>query len=83
VVLEGFYIKDLEQDTLLKTPKLSVDITHFSIFTLDGITLRNIDLENGKIFLKTYKDSTSNFSFILNLALQKIPPKLANPLIWL
>ncbi|MBU0695240.1 MAG: hypothetical protein KKE39_01760, partial [Bacteroidetes bacterium] len=64
MILEGFYVKDLDQDTLVKTPKLAVDITDFSIFTLDGITLRNIDLENGKIYLKTYKDSTSNLDFI-------------------
>ncbi|MBD3748166.1 MAG: translocation/assembly module TamB domain-containing protein [Sphingobacteriales bacterium] len=66
LVLEGFYITDLQKDTLISTKKLSVKITDFSIFTLDGITLKNVDLENGKIYLKTYKDSTSNFQFILD-----------------
>lgn len=66
LVLEGFYINDLQKDTLISTKKLSVKITDFSIFTLDGITLKNTDLEDGKIYLKTYKDSTTNLQFILN-----------------
>ena len=32
VVLEGFYILDKQQDTLLSTPKLSVELSGFSIF---------------------------------------------------
>lgn len=66
LVLEGFYINDLQKDTLISTKKLAVKITDFSIFALNGITLKDIDLEDGKIYLKTYKDSSSNLQFILD-----------------
>ena len=66
LVLEGFYIQDLDKDTLIKAPKLLVDISYFAPFYERKITIQNIELAQGKIYLKTYKDSTTNLSFIIN-----------------
>lgn len=66
LVLEGFYIQDLDKDTLLTAPKLLVDISYFAPFSERKITLQNIELDNGKIYLKTYKDSTTNLSFLID-----------------
>lgn len=66
LVLEGLYIEDLQKDTLLLAPKLVVDINYFSPFTERKITLNNIELYNGKFYLKKLKDSSSNLSFIIN-----------------
>src|SRR5690606_34431810 len=65
LVLEGFLIEDLEGDTLLQTPKLTVDVSYFSPIRERKIDLDLIELENGRFFLKEYKDSTSNLSFII------------------
>jgi hypothetical protein len=66
LVLEGLYIQDLDKDTLLKAPKLLIDISYFAPFSERKITLQNIELDNGKVYLKTYKDSTTNLSFIID-----------------
>jgi len=69
VVLEGFYVLDMHKDTLLSTPKLTVGINGFSLFhsieqqTLD---LKLIQLDNGSVYLKKLKDSTSNLKFIID-----------------
>ncbi|TAH02647.1 MAG: translocation/assembly module TamB [Sphingobacteriales bacterium] len=65
LVLEGLYIEDLQKDTLLLAPKLVIDINYFSPFTERKITLNNIELYNGKFYLKKLKDSSSNLSFII------------------
>lgn len=67
VVLEGFYVLDKKQDTLISTPKLTVDINGFSLFS--SISERKLDLsliqlDNGSIYLKKQKDSTSNLKFL-------------------
>ncbi|RVT96487.1 translocation/assembly module TamB [Mucilaginibacter limnophilus] len=69
VVLEGFYVLDKQQDTLLSTPKLTVDLDGFSIF--NSIKRRYIDfesvqLDNGSVYLKKQKDSTTNLQFIID-----------------
>ncbi|TKB99258.1 translocation/assembly module TamB [Pedobacter cryophilus] len=66
LVLEGFYLQDLNKDTLINAPKLTVDISYFAPFSERKITLQNIELENGKFYLKTYKDSTTNLSFLID-----------------
>ena len=66
LVLEGFYIQDLDKDTLIKAPKLLIDISYFAPFSEKKITLQNIELDNGKIYLKTYKDSSTNLSFLID-----------------
>src|ERR1700744_976991 len=67
VVLEDFYVLDRQKDTLLSTPKLTVDIDGFSLFS--SIHNRNLDLsliqlDNGSVYLKKQKDSTSNLKFL-------------------
>ncbi|RZL13642.1 MAG: translocation/assembly module TamB, partial [Pedobacter sp.] len=66
LVLEGFLVEDLEGDTLLQTPRLTVDIGYFSPIREKKISLDYIELENGRFFLKEYKDSTTNLSFIID-----------------
>lgn len=66
IVLEGFLLEDLEGDTLLQTPKLTVDISHFAPIRERKIDIEFIELENGRFFLKEYKDSTTNLSFIID-----------------
>ncbi len=63
------YVLDQQKDTLLSTPELTVDLFNFSIFSSiqnRTIVLSNIQLDNGSIYIKRQKDSTSNFKFILD-----------------
>ena len=67
VVLEDFYVLDKQNDTLLNTPKLTVSINGFSL--LSSITARKLDLslvqlDNGSVYLKELKDSSSNLKFL-------------------
>jgi hypothetical protein len=67
IVLEDFYVLDRQKDTLLSAPKLTVDINGFSLFT--SIQNRDLDLslvqlDNGSVYLKKQKDSTSNLKFL-------------------
>lgn len=69
VVLEDFYVLDKKQDTLISTPKLTVSINGFSLFS--SIKQRQLDLsliqlDNGSVYLKKQKDSTSNLKFIID-----------------
>ncbi len=66
LVLEGLFIADLEKDTLLNAPKLTVDIGYFAPFRERKITLNNIELDNSTFHLKSYKDSSTNLSFIIS-----------------
>jgi hypothetical protein len=67
IVLEDFYVLDQKKDTLVNMSKLTVNINAFSIFR--SIKQRTIDLslvklDNSSVYLKEYKDSTSNVKFI-------------------
>ena len=67
IVLEDFYVLDKQKDTLINTPKLTVDISGFSLLT--SIQRRHLDLslvqlDNGSVYLKKLKDSTSNLKFL-------------------
>nr|WP_294943656.1 translocation/assembly module TamB domain-containing protein [uncultured Mucilaginibacter sp.] len=69
VVLEDFYVLDKQQDTLLSTPKLAVELSGFSIFSSIKkrvIDFKSIQLDNGAIYLKKQKDSTTNLKFIVD-----------------
>jgi hypothetical protein len=69
VVLEGLYILDKQQDTLLSTPQLSVELSGFSIFNSikkKTIDFKSIQLDNGSFYLKKLKDSTTNLKFIID-----------------
>src|SRR6201999_3452845 len=67
VVLEGFYVLDRQHDTLISTPKLTVGINGFSLISsIKGrkLDLSIIQLDNGSVYLKEQKDSTSNLKFL-------------------
>jgi hypothetical protein len=69
VVLEGLFILDKQQDTLLSTPKLAVELSGFSIFNSikrKVIDFESIQLDNGSFYLKKQKDSTTNLQFVLD-----------------
>jgi hypothetical protein len=69
VVLEGLYILDKQQDTLLSTPKLAVELSGFSIFKSikkKKIDFASIQLDSGAFYLKKQKDSTTNLKFVLD-----------------
>jgi hypothetical protein len=67
VVLEDFYVLDKQNDTLLSTPKLTVGINGFSLVSSihnRQLDLSLIQLDNGSVYLKKLKDSTSNLKFL-------------------
>ncbi len=69
VVLEGLYILDKQQDTLLSTPKLAVELTSFSVFNSikkKELNFATIQLDNGSFYLKKLKDSTTNLKFVID-----------------
>ncbi len=67
LVLEDLYILDKQNDTILNAPKLTVSINGFSIFSSiqkQKLDLSMVQLDNGSVYLKKLKDSTSNLKFI-------------------
>lgn len=69
VVLEGFFVLDQQKDTLINTPKLSVNINGFSVFSSiknKTINIDRIQLDNGSFYLKKLKNRQTNFQFILD-----------------
>jgi hypothetical protein len=57
-VLEGLYILDKQQDTLLSTPKLAVELSGFSIFNSikkKVIDFKSIQLDNGSVLSQKTK----------------------------
>lgn len=64
IVLEGIYLEDQQQDTLLYAERLRADIGIFALFG-NKIVLDEILLENAYVNLYTIDDSaTLNFAFI-------------------
>ena len=69
VVLEGLYVLDKQKDTLISTPKLTVDLNGFSLYSSIKnrvIDFKLIQLDNGSVYLKKQKDGTSNLQFIID-----------------
>lgn len=69
VVLDSFYVLDKQKDTLLSTPKLTVNLNELSIFNISDhrtIDFKLIQLDNGSAYLKKLNDTTSNLDFIIN-----------------
>lgn len=69
VVLEDLYVLDRQNDTLLRTPKLTVNLSKFSIFSSIPNRVLNLDtitLDRGSFYLKKLKDSTTNLQFIID-----------------
>jgi hypothetical protein len=78
VVLEGFYILDKQRDTLVSTPKFTIELDGFSIFS--SISDRKLDfaliqLDNGSFYLKNYKNSQTNLQFVLDSLASKVTTK--------
>jgi hypothetical protein len=63
LVLERLYVEDRQRDTLLYSPRLTVDFNLLSVKqrTIDINTAR---LDSGKFYLKLFKDGTTNLTFI-------------------
>jgi len=65
IVLEDLLVLDEQKDTLLYMPKFLVDLNKLSIDERI-VNVNTVQLNNGKFFLKDYKDSTSNLDVIIN-----------------
>ena len=65
LVLEGLYIEDQEKDTLLYSPKFTVDVDTFSL-KMRKVAINTARMDDGKFYLKQYKDSGTNLQFIIN-----------------
>ncbi len=65
IVLDSVYIEDRERDTLIFSPKLTVDLNLVSI-KQRKISVNTIQMDNGKFHLKQYRDSATNVQFIIN-----------------
>lgn len=76
LVLDTLYVEDREKDTLLFSPKFTVDLNFLSL-KLRKISVNTIQMDNGKIYLKKYKDQSTNLAFIINYfdTEKKIPKK--------
>jgi len=69
VELKGFYVLDRQKDTILSTPKLTVELANFHVFSSikqKVLDFKIIQLDNGSFYLKKLTDSTSNLSFIID-----------------
>ncbi|MET4083865.1 hypothetical protein ABIB40_003838 [Pedobacter sp. UYP30] len=65
IVLEDLLVLDLQKDTLLSAPKFLVDIGNFSIKN-KVVKINTVQLNSAHLFLKEYKDATTNLDFIIN-----------------
>ncbi len=65
LVLEGFYIEDHKQDTLLYAGKLEINIGSINPFSKKA-KLKNISLSDSYINIYKSADSVFNFAFILD-----------------
>ncbi|MEO8886522.1 MAG: translocation/assembly module TamB domain-containing protein [Mucilaginibacter sp.] len=69
VVLEGFFVLDEQKDTLVSTPKLTVELDGFSIFSSIKNKIVNVslvELDNGSFYLKKLKNHQTNLQFIID-----------------
>jgi translocation and assembly module TamB len=66
IVLKDFYIEDRQQDTLLYSHRLAVDIDMFALFS-QKIQVNRIEWENVRANIyRTLPDTTFNYQFILD-----------------
>jgi hypothetical protein len=65
IALNGFLVKDLDGDTLLYTPELSVTLRYFSYYH-KRIDVQLAQLDNGEFYLKKYRKGGTNLDFIIN-----------------
>jgi hypothetical protein len=69
VAIDSLCVLDLQKDTLLNAPKLRVALNGFSIVSSiqdREIDFKQIELDNGAVYLKSQKDHDSNFQFIID-----------------
>ncbi|GAB3936719.1 translocation/assembly module TamB domain-containing protein [Mucilaginibacter myungsuensis] len=69
IVLDSLYVLDKQKDTLLITPKLTVELDGFSVFSSISekkLHFSLIELDNGSVYLKKLNDTTSNLDFIID-----------------
>ena len=64
VRIEGFYVEDMEQDTLLYVDRASAAITSFNI-KRDGVSLHNVDAEGGKFYIREMANGELNIRPII------------------
>jgi len=82
VVIDSLYVLDKQKDTLLSAPKLTVELNGFSLFSSIKnriIDLKLIQLDNGSVYLKKQKDSTSNLQFIIDYFSSADTTKIKKP----
>ena len=65
LVVENLLVLDLQKDTLLNSPKFLVEINELSI-KKRIINISTVQLNDGSFYLKSYKDKSTNLSFIIN-----------------
>ena len=65
IQIKKFYIEDQEQDTLLYFDEFQAKLDLSSIWN-SKITINDLKVKNGKVFIKRQLDSTTNFTFIQN-----------------
>ncbi len=78
LVLDSLYIEDREKDTLLFSPRLTVDLNLLSL-KMRKISVNTIQMDNGKFHLKQYRDSATNVQFIINFFDTGDPTPAAKP----
>ncbi len=78
LVLDSLYIEDREKDTLLFSPRLTVDLNLLSL-KMRKISVNTIQMDNGKFHLKQYRDSATNVQFIINYFDTGDPTPAAKP----
>ncbi|MDB5030584.1 translocation/assembly module TamB domain-containing protein [Mucilaginibacter sp.] len=69
IVLEDFYVLDKQRDTLVRTPKLTIELNGFSVFSSIRdriIDFKQIQLDNGSFYLKNLEGNVTNLKFILD-----------------
>ena len=79
--LQGLYIEDLQQDTLLYAGHLKANINVFSLLD-EQFLIQDIKLESTTFHLKQGKDNVSNLQFIIDALASKDTLKDKKPLSW-
>nr|WP_237488113.1 translocation/assembly module TamB domain-containing protein [Hufsiella ginkgonis] len=65
IVLENVLIEDHQKDTLISSPRLTVDLSLFSP-KKKIVAVEAIQMDNGKFYLKKLSDTSTNFDFVVN-----------------
>lgn len=65
VELDSLYVEDLSKDTLLFSPKFKLELNYIP-FDLQKISVKSVQMDNGKFYLKQFKDNSTNLTFIIN-----------------